>query len=218
MKKTLTSQHENEFESFINNGNYIQFMKNFLVLFLIVFGFWGCTENHKTIKTELVPLSTKENFLNSFISAIGDPILDQCKLITFSKYSYHFLDDYQAQISQLYPSFSYEDNDYLIAQINRYEEDENNHNEDTLQLKNLELITEIQLKALGTTHTAFWDNFHQQFGKVPFIKCSKPLFTKNSVFAIMEINIQANPVTKFKNGVYVYKQINSTWTYFKRLE
>ena len=178
----------------------------------------SCASNKKNTNNELVQQAIRKNFLNNFQHTIADLSLDSCKLITFSRYNYHFLDKYQEQIAHLYPSFSSDDYKFIITQINNYEDEENKNIEANIRLRKLTLINESEIKALGTTYTTFWESFHKHFGSVPFIECSKPLFSKNLDYVVMEIDVKAKPTTNFVKGVYVFKRVNSKWTYFKKLQ
>lgn len=171
---------------------------------------------HKVLPV-LVPKAVQEDFLNQFQKAINDRDLNACKLITFSRYDYPFLDKYQIPINQTFTRASPEAQ-FVADQINKYEADERQKIEFNPGLKNLSVIPESKLQSIGTTYQTFWDNFHSSYGNVGFIKCSKPLFSKDFNYAVMQISISSKPPSAFLQEVYVFKRVDAKWTFLKKLE
>ena|GEM_PF-5973029 len=195
----------------------------YVSIFVIAVSLTACPLNSQPSSIQssdsvLVPQQLKEDVLNSIQTAVSDTLLKPCKLIHFSKYDYHFLDRYQAQIAGIDPAFTYEDQDFIIAQINQYEAEERQAKQTPLRLMHLSIVDDETLKALGKTHASFWAGFLKRFGYIAYIECSKPLFSKKMNYAFIEIDLKSNPASKFEKGVYVFKFEHSEWGFLKLLK
>jgi hypothetical protein len=166
----------------------------------------------------IVPKAVQEDFMNNFRKALADSDLNACKLINFTKYNYMFLDKYRTPIARALIPFSFEEDQFISDQINKYEDEEHKNRDLNFSLKNLTLISESTLRSMGTNYQTFWDTFHKNYGPVGFIQCSKPLFSKNLSYAVIEIGISSKPASPFSKGVYVFKRVNAKWTYLQKLE
>jgi hypothetical protein len=192
---------------------------------LILLGLVHCTKicigqgfPREVIRDVVVPKNIQQDFLNNFRKALANRDLNACKLINFTKYDYIFLDKYRIPIAHAFIPFSFAEDQFISDQINKYEDDERKNKDIDLNLKSLSLIPESSLRSLGTTYQTFWDAFHKLYGPVGFIRCSKPLFSKNFNYSVMEIGISSKPASPFLKGVYVFKRVNAKWIYLKKLD
>jgi hypothetical protein len=203
-----------------------EFMKSFKTLVFLLLSIHCtttciCQVNEypmKVIPPVVVPKAVQEDFLNNFQKALADRDLNACKLITFKEYDYIFLDKYRIPIAHAFIPFSTAEDQFISDQINKYEDEEHKKKDLNLSLKNLSLIPESRLQSLGTTYQTFWEAFHKYYGSVALMECSKPLFSKNFNYAVMEIGVSSNPASTFLKGVYVFKHVNAKWVYLKKLD
>ena len=165
----------------------------------------------------VIAKQTKTEFLNSLRKSFTIADISEIKNITFTNYDLRFCEGYGAKLKKIKNEIKLEDYEFFIAQINEYEGLEIDSIELDFKLQDFIFITQTEMLNLGRTYDVLWGNFIKKYGKKSLLRLSKPLLSKDSQLAILEIQVITESSINNGSVLYAFKKVNGVWVLLSEL-